>query len=126
VANKLLGKFKGAYQKECRLRGEEPVYLPAKPDAKRNWRYNAAQGYLRRIDQRLREQLGQRGTGAELVLRDRTQNIVSLVNEEHPSLTVSPARNVAYNPEAYRRGVSHANSASLAPEAGAPDSKALG
>jgi hypothetical protein len=95
------------------------------PSGSYTYRLNAAQGYLSRISQRLREISGQRGSGAELVLADKSQNITALMNEHFPSMSIAKTKSTRYNEAAYGRGARHANSANLNPEAGAGNRRAL-
>jgi hypothetical protein len=111
--SKSIGKIKNAYTKEIQHRGEQPLRIP--PSGSETFRRNAAQGYLARIGQRLREVAGARGSGAELVLADKSDNINELIHEYHPSMAVARTKSVRYNETAYRKGVSHANTASLNP-----------
>lgn len=120
---KSVGRIKSAYAAEVKARGETSLRIP--PSGSRNFRINAVQGYLREIDLRLRQIAGQRGTGTEMVLADKTQNITAAVAEDFPEMKHNKARKVAYNAEAYRRGVNHARTASLNPEAGAKPREAL-
>lgn len=114
--SKSIGKIKNAYTKEINRRGEQPLRIP--PSGSETFRRNAAQGYLNRISDRLREIAGQRGSGTELVLADKAKNIDDLIGEHHPSLAVARTKGVRYNEAAYRKGMTHANSASLNPAAG--------
>jgi hypothetical protein len=120
---KTIGRIKAAYNKEVKARGEQPFRIP--PNGSENFRRNAAAGYLVRIRQRLDEQLNRRGTGAELVLKDRSQNIADMIADEHPDASVESARQFRFNGAAYGRGVRHANEAALNPQAGSAPSGAL-
>lgn len=119
-----VGQFERAYRKMVKARGESIVRIP--PNGARTYRVNAAQGYLTRISQRLRMVKDQRGTGTEIMLRDKSQNIAELIMEEHPSMRHANSRSVKYNSEAYARGTRHANTASLNPEAGAGSTPSIG
>ena len=119
-----VGQYERAYRKVIKAKGEQIVRIP--PNGARTYRLNAAQGYLHRISQRLRMVKSQRGTGTEIMLRDKTQNINALIAEMHPELSTNQARKVKYNADAYARGTYHANTASLNPEAGAGSSPAIG
>jgi len=120
---KSIGRIKSAYAAEIKARGEKPFRIP--PSGSGTFRRNAAQGYLTRIDIRLRRLAGERGAGTELVLADKTQNIAAMVASEHPDLSRSSAKRVTYNQAAYERGINHANTASLQPEAGQSPRQAL-
>lgn len=111
----VVGRIKRLYAQEIKARGEEPFSLGRGGAGNLNFRLNAAQGYLHRIAQRLRETAGKRVAGAELVLRDKSQNIADLLASEHPDMAAARARSAKYNADAYRRGVRHANTADLAP-----------
>jgi hypothetical protein len=119
-----VGRFEQAYRKVVKARGEQIVRIP--PNGARTFRVNAAHGYLSRIGQRLRMVKSQRGTGTEMMLRDKSQNIAALIIESHPTMGIAKSRGVKYNAEAYARGTRHANTASLNPEAGAGSSPAIG
>ena len=69
--------------------------------------------------------MGRRGTGAELVLADRTQNVTAMMVEDFPEMKMAKNKDAKFNPEAYQRGVRHANTASLNPEATAAERKRL-
>lgn len=112
-----VGRFEQAYRKVIKAKGESIVRIP--PNGARTYRMNAAQGYLARISQRLRMVKSQRGTGTEMTLRDKSQNITALIEEMHPDMSTNAARKVRYNADAYRRGTQHADTASLNPAAGA-------
>jgi hypothetical protein len=119
-----VGQYERAYRKVVKAKGESIVRIP--PNGARTFRYNAAHGYLTRIAQRLREVKDRRGTGTELMLRDKSQNIRALIEESHPDMQFTGARDVKFNAEAYARGTRHANTASLNPEAGAGSTPAIG
>lgn len=119
-----VGKIKKAALKEYAARGESPPRIP--PSAALNFRYNAINGYLAKISQRLAEARRQRGVGTELVLRDRSQNIAAAVMEDFPNLGTAKTSHTRYNAEAYRRGVEHAATASLNPEAAGGSRPSLG
>jgi hypothetical protein len=119
--NKSVGKLKAAYKAEAARRGEKPVRLTPK-----TYQRNAANGYLARINQRLREISGQRGSGMELVLADKSQNIAAAVSDDFPSSKQVSGKKQKYDATAYRRGVSHANTASLNAQAPAASRNALG
>ncbi len=122
---KSVGQIKKAALKEYAKREEAPPRIP--PSSALNFRYNAINGYIAKIDQRLREARAQRGVGTDIVLRDRSQNIAAAVAEDHPNLGHAKVADTRHNPEAYARGVRHAATASLNPEAGAgKSSPALG
>jgi Protein of unknown function (DUF2786) len=121
--SKAVGRIKSAYAREVKARGEQPLRIP--PQGSENFRHNAANGYILRIQQRLDEQLGKRGAGTEIALRDRGPAIRALLEEKHPDASPQSGRNVKFNPEAYARGRRHANSASLNPQAGAAKAGAL-
>lgn len=119
-----VGQYERAYRKVVKGKGEQIVRIP--PNGARTYRMNAASGYLSRINQRLRMVKSQRGTGTELMLRDKTQNIAALVMDSHPDVGHAKSRKVNYNAEAYRRGTQHANTAALNPEAGKGNTPAVG
>jgi hypothetical protein len=121
--SKSIGSIKKAYAVEVARRHEEPLRIP--PSGSYTFRLNAAQGYLSRIGQRLREISGQRGSGAELVLADKSQNITAMLAEDFPAMKNASARKNTYNAAAYAKGTQHANSASLNPEAGGSTRAAL-
>jgi len=111
-----VGQIKKAALAEYAKRGEKPPRIP--PSAALNFRYNAINGYIAKIGQRLAEARRQRGVGTEIVLRDRSQNIAAAVAEDFPALSTAKVADTRYNAEAYARGVRHAATASLNPEAG--------
>lgn len=119
-----VGQYERAYRKVIKAKGEKIVRIP--PNGARTYRINAAQGYLSRISQRLRMIKSQRGTGTEIMLRDKSQNIAAMIMDEHPSMQSNSARSVTYNEAAYARGTQHANTASLNPEAGKGSAPAVG
>lgn len=123
--SKVVGKIKSDYAKEIKARGEEPFTLGRGGAGNANFRLNSINGYLARLRQRLQEQAGRRGTGTELVLADRTQNITAMMAEDFPEMKTAKNKAAKYNPEAYARGVRHANTASLAPETAAPKAKGI-
>jgi Protein of unknown function (DUF2786) len=111
----VVGRIKRLYAQEIKARGEQPFSLGRGGAGNANFRLNAAQGYLHRISQRLRETAGKRAAGTELVLRDKSQNIADMIAEAHPDMQANAARSAKYNADAYARGVRHANTADLAP-----------
>lgn len=117
--NRVVNPLKAAYKKEAQARGEQMVSLGRGGGGNATFRMNAVQGYLARIGQRLRETASRRTAGAELVLRDKSQNIADLVAERHPDLSEAKAQRLRYNAAAYRRGVQHANEADINPAADA-------
>jgi hypothetical protein len=119
-----IGRIKAAYSAEVSSRAEVPLRIP--PSGSETYRRNAAQGYLARINQRLREISGQRGSGAELVLADKSQNITAAMAEDFPKMKAGLGKKVTYNQAAWSKGVSHANTAALNPEAQAGQRKELG
>ncbi len=121
---KAVNQYKRAYQRAIKARGEEFFRIP--PSGSRDFRFNAAQGYLARIRRRLDEQAGKREQSTVLVLKDRDHNIADLVASEHPDLRSTGARSVHFNAEAWARGTRHADTASLHPEAGSKPNPALG
>lgn len=116
--NKSVGKIKKAYMDEIKKRGEP--FFRISPNGSETYRRNAAQGYLARISQRLREISGKRGSGAELVLADKSQNISARINDDFGDLRSIGSKKTTYNEAAYRNGVRHANSAALNPETAGP------
>jgi hypothetical protein len=123
--SKVVGRIKSDYAKEIKARGEKPFTLGRGGAGNANFRFNAVSGYLVRIRQRLLEQQGRRGTGAEIILRDRTQNISAALAEDFPEMSIAKAKTPKFNPDAYARGVRHANTASLSPEATAGTAKGI-
>jgi len=121
----VVGRIKSDYAKEIRSRGEEPFSMGRGGAGTANFRLNAINGYLARIKQRLAEQAGRRGTGAEIVLADRSQNITAMIAEDFPEVGMEQAKRAKFNPEAYARGARHANTASLSPEATASEAKGI-
>jgi hypothetical protein len=121
--SKSVGPIKKAYAAEVASR--DAIYVKIHPNGSMTYRRNAAQGYLARIGGRFRELQGQRGSGTELVLADKTQNIWAMVNEDFPNSTTTKTRKVTYNETAYTKGVQHANTAALNPEATARPRTAL-
>jgi hypothetical protein len=119
-----VGKIKKAALAEYKRRGETPLRIP--PAATLNFRYNAVDGYVARMEQRLREQMRKRGVGAEIVLRDRSQNIAAAIAEDFPVMGHSARAATRYNAAAYARGAAHAETASLSPEAGTARTPSLG
>lgn len=113
-----VGKIKKAYTAEITRRGEK--FFRISPNGSETYRRNAAQGYIARINQRLHEVAGKRGSGAELVLADKSQNITALMNEHFGNLHSVGSKKTTYNEAAYRHGVRHANSAALNPQATGP------
>ena len=118
-----VGRIKKAALEEYARRGETPIKIA--PAASLNYRYNAVDGYVARMEQRLREQMNQRGVGTEIILRDRSQNIAAAIAEDFPSLSSAKRAATRLNEAAYARGVAHANTASLNPEAAGADRKGL-
>jgi hypothetical protein len=110
-----IGKIKKAYTAEINKRHEQPLRIP--PNGSETFRRNAAQGYLNRIADRLREISSQRGAGTELVLADKQQNNDEVIQGHHPSLGIAKTKGVRYNEAAYRKGTAHANTANLNPAA---------
>jgi len=126
--NKVVNPLKLAYKKYAAATGEPMVSLGRGGAGNRNFRLSAAQGYLSRISQRLREAASGRTTGAELVLADKSQNVRAMVADECPNLEEAKAQRIKYNADAYRRGVRHANEADINPggKVGGKDAPALG
>jgi hypothetical protein len=118
-----IGRIKKAYQDEIARRGEKFFRIP--PNGSKTFRANAASGYLARIRQRLQEIAGQRGSGAELVLADKSKLIDDAMIVDFPGMRVSTSKKTTYNAEAYARGTRHANTANLNPAAGAGARKPL-
>ena len=119
--SRAVGAYERAYMREVKERGEQRIRIT--PNGAMTYRRNAAQGYLARIDQRLRGIKGQRGTGAEIMLADKSQNIRAQIDDDFPDARTNKARKVRFDPNAYRRGVQHADTASLNPEATAGSSQ---
>jgi hypothetical protein len=114
---KSIGRIKSAYTAEIKRRGELALRIP--PSGSETFRRNAVQGYLHRINQRLAMITDKRGTGMELVLADKSQNIAAMIAGDFGSVSMQKSKQVPFNAAAYRRGVNHANTASLNPEAAA-------
>ena len=113
---KSIGRIKSAYAAEIKARGEAALRIP--PSGSETFRRNAVTGYLHRINQRLMMITDKRGTGMELVLADKSQNIRAMIDNDFASVKMEKNKQVPFNAAAYRRGVNHANTASLSPEAG--------
>jgi len=128
VWGKVVRPLKVAYSKYIKSIGEAPVSLGRGGAGNMSFRLSAAQGYLARISQRLRETQAKRGTGAELVLADKSQNVRAMVEDECPNLEEAKAQKVRYNAEGYRRGVRHADTADINPggKVGGKDAPAIG
>ena len=118
-----VGIYKKAYEREIARRGE--TFLRITSNSSKTFRANSARGYLNRIRQRLDEIAGQRGTGTELVLADKSKDIDDAMILDFPGMTLSSARKTKFNREAYARGTRHANTANLNPAAGTGSRKAL-
>lgn len=123
--SRVVGRIKSDYAREVKARREEPFTLGRGGAGNANFRLNSIKGYLVRLRQRLQEQAGKRGTGTEIILRDRTQNITAAMDEDFPAMKKARNKDVRYNPEAYARGVRHANTVSLNPETAAAERKPL-
>jgi hypothetical protein len=119
-----IARIKRAYEAELTSRAEN--FLRISPAGSETYRRNAALGYLARINQRLREIAGQRGTGAELVLADKSQNIADALADDFPSAKQTAGKKSTFNATAYKKGVAHANTASLNPQASSGQRKELG
>lgn len=113
---KSIGRIKAAYTAEIKERGEPALRIP--PSGSENFRRNSVLGYLHRISQRLREITGRRGTGMELVLADKSQNVRAMIDADFDKIRMERSKEVKHNAMAYARGVAHANTASLNPQAG--------
>jgi Protein of unknown function (DUF2786) len=126
--NKVVSPLKAAYKKHCAAEGIPMVSLGRGGAGNMSFRLSAARGYLARISQRLREAASKREVGAELVLRDKTQNINDMVAAENPDMRDAKSKSIRYNADAYARGVAHANTANLRPghEAGQGSAPAIG
>jgi hypothetical protein len=118
-----IGRIKAAYRAEVSSRAEE--FLRISPAGSETYRRNAAMGYLSRIKQRLDGIAGQRGTGAEVVLADKSQNIAAALADDFPHARQTANKKASFNATAYRKGVAHANTASLNPQAPAASTKAI-
>jgi hypothetical protein len=123
-------RVKRAYYRAIKERNEQPTLIAAGGTG--TYRRSAAQGYVTRISQRLREVAERRdagGSGAELVLANREQTLEDFWKEANPDLYAEvpvseapsrPGRMKRYvpppfNDKAYEAGVRHANAASLSP-----------
>ena len=113
--SKSIGRIKDLYNKEVARRGERPLRIP--PSGSETFRKNAAQGYLNRINQRLRRIADGRGTGAELVLANKEHNIADAIAEAFPNAKHTASKSIPFNQTAYSKGVEHANTANLNPSA---------
>jgi hypothetical protein len=120
---KTVGRIKAAYAAEVKARGEAPLRIP--PSGSENFRRNAVTGYLTTIRWRLADIAGKRGPGTEVVLADKSQNIIAAMNVDFPNRTKMGRRNNSFNSAAYARGVRHARTANLNPAAGGAPRKAL-
>ncbi|SRR6266487_559463 len=125
-----------AYKRACEKRGEKPMKIP--PGGARTFRISAAQGYTSRLNARLREVREGRHTGAEVILRSRTDDLNLFFREENADLfrkAEEPVKGrrgrpakikaVPFNPAGYRAGSDHANTAALNPAASAKTSKEI-
>jgi hypothetical protein len=111
------GIFKYAYQRACKARHVAPKKIPA--GGSKGFRYNAAYGYLTRIQQRLEEQRSRRTASTELVLSSRG-GIDEMIAADYSKLLKREDKEVRYNHAAYISGVRHANTADLQPSASNP------
>jgi hypothetical protein len=132
---KSVGTFKAAYKRAIIARGESALHIP--PSGGDTFRRSAAQGYISRIDQRLRAIRGQRTNSSALALR--VSEVEEMYESDNPDLfkpveetaIVRRGRPRAYkelpfSSTAYSRGVDHANTASLDPATSSTTKKALG
>lgn len=119
-------QYKKAYQAEVRKRGEEGVRIP--PAGGETFRRSSAEGYARRIEQRLREMREHRQIGSALALR--VDLVSQFFRDDNPDLfnvvvvntSGKKQRAVKYTPRpfsqsAYDVGRRHANGANLNPAA---------
>jgi len=122
--SKAINVFKKAYERAIEARGEEFLRIP--PSGSMTFRRNSAQGYLNRINDRLREISGARGKGNELVLADKSQNVKEAMLDDYPHSKSTEAKKVKFNADAYNKGNAHANTANLNPAAEASSRASLG
>jgi hypothetical protein len=133
--------YKSAYYRAIAARGEQPVKVAA--GGVKTYRKSAAQGYYTRMNQRLRAIREGRGTGSELVLASRMDDIEEMFREDNPELfrkiepspeDSKPPRKVRqrkyvpppFNAQAYGTGVRHANTADLGTGVGGAQAKQIG
>jgi len=143
-ATQVGSRYKRAYERACRVRGEQPTQIPA--GGSETFRHSAADGYVARISRRLREVERQREPGAELILRTRVlEDLDELFRQDNPDLYQEKPQTTAeeipecqrckrnksgscrehplgrawkprpYSAAGYHAGVQHANSADLSP-----------
>lgn len=132
-----VGKWKRGYAEEIKRRGEDPLHI--RPGGMESFRVNAAMGYVKRIDQRLREvREGRAQIGNALAMR--VDLLDEFFREDNPvrpittPSTVSTGRRVrapkvktiAFNEDAYRAGVNQANTAGLNPATSNKPTKEIG
>lgn len=78
------GIYKRAYLRAVKARGEQPTKIAANGSS--GYRISAAQGYIDKLDRRFRELEGKMtGSGAELVLASRAQDLEDFIREQNPS-----------------------------------------
>jgi len=129
-----------AYKRACEARGEKPMRIP--PGGAKTFRLSAAQGYIDRLNARLREAREGRHAGADIILRSRMDDLKLFFRKDNPDLfapaietdaapvTVKRGRIAKYkpppfNPAGYRTGANHADTVSLNPEAAAKTNKEI-
>lgn len=143
------GLYKRAYLRAVKARSEHATQIPA--SGSKTFRNSAAQGYVTRINRRLRDVAGARQAGAELVLRSRTDDLDALFRADNPEMfreqekraeceackraksghcRSHPAgrawKPAPFSPNGYATGVNHANSADLGAKVGGDTRIALG
>jgi hypothetical protein len=119
-----------AYKRACEARGEKTMRIP--PGGAKTFRLSAAQGYIDRLNTRLRAVREGRLPGAEVILRSRVDDLRLFFRRDNPDLFQTSAetdaepvkvrrgRVAAYKPPpfsqaGYTAGVSHADTATLNP-----------
>jgi Protein of unknown function (DUF2786) len=134
--SKSIGQYKRAYARACEARGVPKLHVP--PSGGDTFRRSAAQGYVSRLDQRLREIRGQRVNMNALALR--VSDLDEFFRAENPDLFEEPKpsaevvkskgrprkdRPLPFSESAYGVGVGHANTASLDPAPQSSKTKAI-
>lgn len=122
------GMHKRAYQKACKMRGEDTKVIPAGGTS--TYRNSAVSGYVSGIRDRQRHAASGRGPGTEVALHGMLDDIDRLFRAENPDLyrepepvaeddkNKKPRRERKYTPppfnaEAYQVGHAHAQTADL-------------
>jgi len=124
-ATQVGSRIKRAYHRACAARGESVQKIAANGSA--TYRKSAADGYVGMIIRRLAMMRRERTAGAEMVLASRGDALDSLFRTDNPDLFAEPeeeesnakprrrarVHHMTINPDAYRRGAAHAQSADL-------------